>query len=143
MHIIETVQSQLVQPALSTTMQCMYRSTGSKSSAFALAETLGALTALQQVCQDGAAASLTAVGPDQAKAPSHEILQVLLEQSISVAGRKAVAVAISAVPGALHRLMALMHVSFHRLWTCIHSAFVYWLCSACSTYAVCPKSRLC
>ena len=122
-------------------MQCVYRSTGSKSSAFALAETLGALTALQQICQDGAAASLTAVAPEQAKAPSHEILQVLLEQSISVAGRKAVAVAISAVPGALHRLMALMHVSAHRLWTCILSACAHWSCSACSTLAVQPEQQ--
>ncbi len=91
----------------------MHRSTGSKSSAFALAETLGAITALQQICQD---AAVSAPGSYQAKAPTQEILQVLCEQSITVAGRKAVAVAVSAVPGALHRLMVLMHVSHDTLF---------------------------
>ncbi len=95
----------------------VHRSTGSKSSAFALAETLGAITALQQICQDPATAAVSASGSYQAKAPTQEILQVLCEQSITVAGRKAVAAAISAVPGALHRLMVLMHVSHDILFT--------------------------
>ena len=99
----------------------VHRSTGSKSSAFALAETLGAITALQQICQDAATAAVSAPGSFQAKAPTQEILQVLCEQSITVAGRKAVAVAISAVPGALHRLMVLMHVSHDMLLTTGHS----------------------
>lgn len=95
----------------------VHRSTGSKSSAFALAETLGAITALQHICQDAATAAVSACGSYQAQAPTQEILQVLCEQSITVAGRKAVAVAISAVPGALHRLMVLMHVSHDTLFT--------------------------
>ncbi len=94
----------------------VHRSTGSKSSAFALAETLGAMTALQQICQDPATAAVSGPGSYQAKAPTQEILQALCEQSITVAGRKAVAVAISAVPGALHRLMVLMHVSHEALF---------------------------
>ena len=95
----------------------VHRSTGSKRSAFALAETLGAIAALQQICQDAATAAVSGPGSYQAKAPTQEILQVLCEQSITVAGRKAVAVAISSVPGALHRLMLLMHVSHQALFT--------------------------
>lgn len=49
--------------------------------------------------------------PPTPGAAAQEILQVLCEQSISAAGRKAVGVAIAAVPGALQRLMTLMQVS--------------------------------
>ena len=103
-------------PSLAKGLLHMHRSTGSKSSAFALTETLGAITALQQICQDPATAAISASGSYQAKAPTQETLQVLCEQSITVAGRKSVAVAISAVPGALHRLMFLMHVSRDALF---------------------------
>ncbi|KAL0053110.1 hypothetical protein WJX82_000994 [Trebouxia sp. C0006] len=106
------VQQHEASQSLITALQT--RSTGSKSSAFALAETLGAITALQQICQDPATAAVSGPGSYQAKAPTQEILQALCEQSITVAGRKAVAVAISAVPGALHRLMVLMHVEVKK-----------------------------
>ena len=97
----------------------MRRSTGGKSSAFALAETLGAVTAVQQVCQDGSPLAMAggSAGPQPPKGTVQEILQVLCEQSITTAGRKAVGVAIAAVPGALQRLMALMQVG-HT--TCLH-----------------------
>ena len=111
-HILPCTLIQLSRGASS----CAPRSTGSKRSAFALAETLGAIAALQQICQDAATAAVTGPGSYQAKAPTQDILQVLCEQSITVAGRKAVAVAISSVPGALHRLMLLMHVSHQALF---------------------------
>lgn len=91
----------------------MGRSTGGKGSAFALAETLEAVTAVQQVCQEGDPLAMVGgpAGPSIPGATSQEILQVLCEQSISAAGRKAAGVAIAAVPGALQRLITLMQVS--------------------------------
>lgn len=88
------------------------RSTGGRASAFALAETLGAVTALQQVCQEGDPLAMVRgpAGPSAPGATPQEILQILCEQSITAAGRKAVGVAIAAVPGALQRLMTLMQV---------------------------------
>lgn len=93
-------------------LQCLGRPTGGKGSAFALAETLGAVTAVQQVCQEGDPLAMVGgpAGPSTTGASAQEILQVLCEQSISAAGRKAVGVAIAAVPGALQRLMTLMQV---------------------------------
>ncbi|KAL3150414.1 hypothetical protein ABBQ32_000252 [Trebouxia sp. C0010 RCD-2024] len=89
------------------------RSTGGRASAFALAETLGAVTALQQVCQEGDPLAMVRgpAGPSAPGATPQEILQILCEQSITAAGRKAVGVAIAAVPGALQRLMTLMQAS--------------------------------
>ena len=91
-------------------LQCLGRSTGGKGSAFALAETLGAVTAVQQVCQEGDPLAMVG-GPAAPGATTQEILQVLCEQSISAAGKKAVGVAIAAVPGALQRLINIMQVS--------------------------------
>ena len=106
------------------------RSTGGKASAFALAETLGAVTAVLQVCQQADSASHIALGSQPAaahasQAPVQEILQVLCEQSISAAGRKAVGLAVAAVPGAALKLMNLMQVSnqvhmFAKLYASAH-----------------------
>ena len=92
---------------------CLGRSTGGKGSAFALAETLGAVTAVQQVCREGDPLVMVGgrAGPSAPGSTAPELLQVLCEQSISAAGRKAVGVAIAAVPGALQRIMTLMQVS--------------------------------
>lgn len=95
-------------------LQCLHRSTGGKASAFVLAETLGAVTAVQQVCQEGDPLAMVGAPAQPRTTPgaaAQEILQVLCEQSISAAGRKAVGVAIAAVPGALQRLMTFMQVS--------------------------------
>ena len=71
------------------------------------------MTAVQQVCQEGDPLAMVGgpAGPSIPGATSQEILQVLCEQSISAAGRKAVGVAIAVVPGALQRLITLMQVS--------------------------------
>ena len=104
---------------------CLGRSSGGKGSAFALAETLGAVTAVQQICQEGGPLAMVGgpAGPLAPGATAREILQVLCEQSISAAGRKAVGVAIAAVPGALQRLMTLMQVSISTgTHTCMNVA---------------------
>ena len=113
MHSIAAGRQQLAVMLSGSRLQDLGRSTGGKGSAFALAETLGAVTAVQQVCQEGD--PLAMVGgpaePSTLGATAQEILQVLCEQSISAAGGKAVGVAIAAVPGALQRLMTLMQVN--------------------------------
>ena len=94
----------------------MGRSTGGKASAFALAETLGAVTAVQQVCQEADPLAMVRgpAGPPAAGVTPQEILQILCEQSITAAGRKAVGIAIAAVPAALQRLMTLMQVRANK-----------------------------
>ena len=95
---------------------CCCRSVAGKQCAFTLATTLDAVTALQQVCQQEASpASASLPGSPAAKASTQEALQALCEQSVSPTGRKAVAVAISNVPGALHRLMGLLQVNLRLL----------------------------
>lgn len=68
--------------------------------------------AVQQIGQESSPTAML-VGPAGTQAPKAtvpEVLQILCEQSISAAGRKAVGIAIAAVPGALQRLMTLMQV---------------------------------
>lgn len=115
--IVSVLQLESQQPAVISRLshscsERLRRSTGGKGSAFALAKTLGAVTAIQQVCQEGDPLAMGGVpaGPLAPGPTTQEILQILCEQSISAAGRKAVGVAIAAVPGALQRLMTLMQV---------------------------------
>lgn len=83
------------------TSRTLCRSTGTKGCAFALTETLAAVTAVQQVVVRAHADTGFTL---------QDVLQTLWEQSISLAGRKAVNSALIVVPGAVHKLMALLQV---------------------------------
>lgn len=95
---------------------------------------------MQQVCQEAASDAIHASPSHTAKASTQEILQILCEQSVSVAGRKAVAVAVSAVPGALRRLMALMHVGYIPV-TLHKSTCVYYVFYALHVLVLCNGLR--
>lgn len=86
------------------------RSAGTKGCAFALAETLGAVTVVQQVVADAYRPAVPG-GSEKRQLPLQDVLQVLWEQSISLAGRQAVNAALLAVPGAVQKLMTLLQVS--------------------------------
>ena len=68
--------------------------------------------AVQQICQESSPIAVVGrpAGLQVPKPAVAEVLQILCEQSISAAGRKAVGLAIASVPGALQRLMTLMQV---------------------------------
>ena len=86
------------------------RSVGTKGCAFALAQTLRAVTAVQQVVEHvNAPAAVTGLQSEQQDL--QQVLQVLWEQSVSLAGQKAVNAALAAVPGAIQRLMTLLQVA--------------------------------
>ena len=97
------------------TLHTFCRSTGTKGCAFALTETLAAVTAVQQVVE-GIHADTGLTSLQSSQQPLQDALQTLWEQSISLAGRKAVNSALIVVPGAVQKLMALLQVLKHVTW---------------------------
>ena len=67
------------------------------------------MTAVQQVVEHVNAPAAT-TGLQSEQQPLQQVLQVLWEQSVSLAGRKAVNAALAAVPGAVQKLMTLLQV---------------------------------
>lgn len=85
------------------------RSLGTKGCSVALAATLGAVTAVQQVVAD-AYGLATPTGSHQGQLLLQDVLQVLCEQSISLVGKQAVNTALTVVPGAVQKFMTLLQV---------------------------------